>query len=236
MDEIKALWNWSPGLALSDADLSRIGQWKQGLYLPVVERLLDREPESRLAAVTCLGNLPLDQQAAPAAKLINDKDVRVKVQVLVSFGQRSAILPEEDILPLLHDNFNPAVPDLARRILKGRGLSDELISLGRQVYDPNPAKRIAAIPSLKDRTDIDPTVWLLFLSRDTDESVRLTSLNALAGREQPEVRERMAEMAKFDASKAVKQKAQALLISSRDSTVENLPPLPTTTGLKMKAN
>jgi len=96
---------------------------------------------------------------------------------------------------------------------------------------------MSAIPFLKDRQDIDPTVWLIYLSRDAEESVRLRAVDAFAKRLTPEAKKRLAEMAESDTSKNVRDAAEKLLPEG-ESTAD-LPPLPSSvpgTGLKIKAN
>ena len=120
-------------------------------------------------------------------------------------------------------------------ILKTRGLSREQIGLGRLIFHPKPELRASVIPLIRKRTDIDPVIWLLQLSRDTEESVRVGALEALAGRITPEVRARIAEMAASDRSSIVR-KAAVKLISPPGETTAALPPLPGSTSLNPKAN
>ena len=59
------------------------------------------------------------------------------------------------------------IRDTATTVLKARGLNQELISLGGLLVSPKPAQRCSVISLIKNRTDIDPVVWLLQLSHDT---------------------------------------------------------------------
>src|SRR5207248_10651198 len=60
---------------------------------------------------------------------------------------------------------------------------------------------------LRNRTDIDPVVWLLQLSHDENETVRVGAVEALAERPTPEVLQRLGEMARSDQSPLVRQAA-----------------------------
>ena len=91
------------------------------------------------------------------------------------------------------------------------------------------------IPLLKDRTDVDPVIWLIQLSRDPVEMVRISSIEALANHKTPTVQRRLAEMARSDGSAAVRQ-AASKLVPSRRGDHAALPPLPGSSSLNPKAN
>jgi HEAT repeat protein len=103
------------------------------------------------------------------------------------------------------------------------------------MYHPKPELRASVIALIRERTDIDPIVWLLELSRDSDASVRARAVDALAGRLSPEVRRRLAEMAKSDQSPEVRQAASKIVPPNSEKTVA-LPPLPGSPSLNPKAN
>ena len=143
------------------------------------------------------------------------------------------LLSEDAILPRLYDP-SPAVVLIAERVLKARGLSADQIGLGRLVFHPRAEMRASSITLLLPRTDIDPIVWLLLLSHDRDESVRSRALEALAGRDTPEVARRLREMAQTDESPKVRA-AAAKVAPAPPSTVA-LPPLPGSPNLNSRAN
>jgi len=93
------------------------------------------------------------------------------------------------------------------------------------------------ISLIKNRTDIDPVVWLLQLSHDTDETVRIMAVQALAAQtsQTVAVKRRLAEMARFDSSEQVRQTASKFVPSSQETTA-SLPPLPGSASLNPKAN
>ena len=86
---------------------------------------------------------------------------------------------------------------------------------------------------LKSRTDIDPAVWLLRLSHDPEETVRLAAVDAMAARISPEVGQRLAEMATTDAPGRRKSASRFLPESEKTAA---LPPLPGAPSLNPKAN
>lgn len=229
------LWAWAPGRGLMPVEEQAVAQWKEGLHAPVVYLLTDPEPGARAAAVACLGVLPIDAAAEPAAAGVRDPNDLVRQQTLVSFAGRRDLMSEEDILPLL-DDPSPIVALMAEQVLKGsRGLSPEQIGLGQLVYHPRAEMRITAIPRLQGRTDIDPNVWLLHLSRDPAELVRAQAVAALAGRDSPAVRRRLEEMALTDPSAAIRATARKLVPAGTDATAA-LPPLPGSPNLNPRAN
>jgi hypothetical protein len=232
--EISKLWGWMPGRSILAKEENALADWKQGLIDPAVRRLGDREPMARAAAVACLGRLPIDAVAGQAVAYLDDpRSVEVRRQVLVSFAARPALLSEDVVLKHVFDQ-DPVIREAAELVLKSRGLTQEQISLGSMIFHPKPEIRASVIPLLKDRADVDPVVWLLQLSHDREESVRIGAVDALAARLSPEVGQRIAEMAATDKSPAVRQAASKYLPEIEKTAA--LPPLPGSPGLNPKAN
>ncbi len=144
------------------------------------------------------------------------------------------LLTDEMLLKRLHDS-DAAICEMANLILKTRGLSQELISLGGLIFSPKPDQRVSVIPLLKDRPDVDPVTWLIQLSRDSVETVRISAIEALAAHKTPAVQRRLAEMARSDGSEAVRQAARKVAPSTEETTA-SLPPLPGSASLNPKAN
>ncbi len=237
LNQVAQFWSWLPGRTPLPAEEFELASWKDGFIAQVTRRLGDREPQSRLAAIACLGKLPIDSAAAPAVAYIDDRDsAEVRQQVLASFASRPELLSDDVVLKRMYDT-SANVAEVAEIVLRTRGLTREQIGLGRMIYHPRPELRASVIPMLKDRNDIDPVVWLLQLSRDEDESVRAGAAAALAERGTPEARRRLLEMASKDASKVVRQAAGKGIMPTTDTTAA-LPPLPdaNAAGLKAKAN
>ncbi len=233
MNELKTLWRWTPQRNLLPVELTSLTSWKRQFHGSIVARLKDPEKPSRIAAVACLGLQP-DVDAEPAARHLDDPDADVRMQVLVSFVDRPALVSEEAILPLLYD-ANEFIPPMAERVLRARGLSPEQLGLGKLVVHPRADMRLTAFSFLKNRNDIDPVVWLLYLSRDREETVRMKALEELVVHTTPEARQRVSEMASGDVSPAIREKAEKLKPAG-DTTADALPPLPGTGSLRLKAN
>lgn len=232
--EIGRLWSWLPGRPMTPTEEAQLGEWKEGFHKPVVRLLGDRAPKARAAAVACLGYLPVNTAAAPALAYLDDPaSPDVRKQVLVSFARRPSLLTEDVILKHMFD-ADPTVVATAELVLKTRGLTQEQISLGSMIFHPKAAIRASVIPLLKERTDVDPVVWLLQLSRDADEQVRIGAVEALASRLSPEAGQRLAEMATTDKSPAVRRAASKYLPESEKTAA--LPPLPGSPALNPKAN
>ncbi len=239
LTEVQVHWNWLPGRAMTPNEESILSEWKDAFIHPSTRCLGDREPRSRAAAVVCLGAAAIDSIAAPAAAYVEDpENGGVRYKALMTFANRPSLLSEDAVLKRLHDK-ETGVADLAELILKGRGLTKDQIYLGRQMDDPHPEVRAAVIPLIRDRTDIDPVVWLLQLSRDGDETVRGKAAEALADRESPEVDRRLNEMANSDVSPAVRASAAKLvakLVKAAAANLPNLPPTATSSSLSIRAN
>jgi HEAT repeat protein len=228
------LWLWSTGCSMTRAEEQAVASWKSSFYDDVVKSLAGPPTPTRLQAIACLGALPIDAKVTPAVALLNDPDFSTRLGVLSAFANRPRVLTEEAILPLLHDPI-PDLRGLAERILKARGLSADLIGLGKMVTHARAEIRASAIPLLLGREDIDPVVWLLRLSGDADESVRLRAIEAFTGRITPDVVLRLREMAAADESSTVRAAAARLTPAAEGPTVA-LPPLPGTPGLLPRAN
>jgi len=231
--EISRLWLWIPGRSLMPFEEQTLAEWKGALSAPVVRCLASRDDQTRMAAVACLGALPIDSVAVAAVAYVDDNSAYVRKQTLSSFSQRSLLLTDEMLLKRLHDD-DPTIREIASLILKTRGLSQELISLGGLIFSPKPQQRVSVIPLLKDRTDVDPVTWLIQLSRDPLEMVRLSAIEALAVHQTPSVQRRLAEMARSDGSAAVREAARKLVPTVEETA--SLPPLPGSSSLNPKAN
>jgi HEAT repeat protein len=237
LNETGRFWVWIPGRSLIPAEEDALARWKEDLHHPIVRCLASSDFRTRLAAIACLGNLPIDAFAAPAVPYIEDgTSVDVRRQALVSFAQRPSLLTEDMLLKRLHDS-DPSIRETVAIVLKARGLSQELISLGGLLVSPKPQQRASVISLIKDRTDIDPIVWLLQLSHDADETVRIQAAQALAAQKTQtvSVKRRLAEMARSDSSEQVRQTASKFVPTIEETTAA-LPPLPGSSILNPKAN
>ncbi len=234
LGEVAKSWAWLPGRSITPVEENTLANWKDGLYPPVIRCLGNRDARTLVAAVACLGNLPIDHAAAPAIAYIENSNSDVRKQTLISFARRNLLLTDDMLLKRLHDE-DALNRETAAVILKTRGLTQEQIRLGGLIFSPKPQERISVIPFLKDRKDIDPVVWLLQLSRDAEEMVRISAIEALAAHKTPSVHKRLAEMARSDRSPVVRESASRVVPTSQETTA-SLPPLPGSPNLNPKAN
>ena len=236
LNEVGSHWNWLPGRVMTPLEEETLADWKESFYEPAKRCLSDREPKSRAAAVVCLGALPIDEKAAPAVANAEYPDNGgVRYRTLMTFANRPSLLSVDTVLKRLHDT-EPGIPELAELILKGRGLSKDQIFLGKQIFNPHPEIRASVIPLIRERTDIDPVVWLLQLSHDAADTVRGKAVEALVDRESPEVDKRLKEIASTDTSASVRAAAGKHVAKSVGETTAALPPLPGSPNLNPKAN
>lgn len=236
LTEIARLWNWLPSQTMTPLEEITLAEWKDAFRDPATRRLGDRDPKGRAAAVICLGSSPIDAMAALVAPYIDDPDNGgVRYHTLKVLAGRPNLLSEDAILRRLHDN-EPGLPELAEIVLRTRGLTKEQIFLGRQLYHPKPEVRVSIVPLVRERTDIDPLVWLLQLSHDSDENVRAKAAESLVGRISPEAIERLREMAASDPSPSVRSAAGKSVETTVAEATASLPPLPGSTNLNLKAN
>jgi len=234
LDEIGRLWVWVPGRSLMPIEEQTLAEWKGGLHPSVLRCLASPDATTRMAAVACLGALPVDSAAAPALAYLDDISADVRQQAIASFSQRNLLLTDDMLFKRLHDE-NLTIRESAGLILKIRGLTQEQISLGGLMYSERAEQRLSVIPLLKNRTDLDPVVWLIQLTRDPVETVRLNAVEALASHNTPSVQRRLCEMARSDSSQAVRR-AAAKLAPPIEETTASLPPLPGSSALNPKAN
>jgi len=233
MSDIARLWVWSPGRSLTPVEEKTLADWKEAFHTPVVQQLADMRPVLRAAAVACLSELPIESAAAPAVAYLNDPSAEVRGQVILAFGDRPSLVSDEMLLRHLADS-DRRIPTMVERVLKGRGLTQEQIGLGGMIVHSRPEVRESVIPLVKDRTDIDPVTWLVYLSRDELDTVRMKAFEALAGRDSPDARQRLAEMAISDPSIEVKKMAGRLIFPGEETA--SVPPLPGSSSLTPKAN
>jgi len=236
LEQSRRVWAWMPGRSMTPVEEDALASWKEAIHRPIVRCLANQDTFTRIAAIYSLGHLPIDAAAEPAVAYLEDSNPAVRRQVLISFTSRPSLLTIDMLLGRLHDS-DDAIRDTAAAALKVRGLTQELIGLGGLMTSPRADQRASVIALIKDREDIDPVVWLLQLSRDEDESVRIHAIEALAARKDQTatIKRRIVEMAQSDSSAQVREAAGKLMPSPEETTA-SLPPLPGSSLLNPKAN
>lgn len=235
--ELGRFWKWSPGRELeTTGELDYVAEWKEAIYIQLVRALGDADGSVRARAVGAISALPIDVKAATAAARINDPSFEVRLYVLAGFADRRNLLDDEAVVALLYDPV-PAVATAAENTLKQRGLTPEQIGLCKLIVHPLSHMRASVIPMLQTRTDVDPTIWLVFLSRDKDVNVQMKAVEALGAVKDEEARRRLAEMA-IDPKLApdIREAAAKLAPPGAVATTVALPPLPGSASLNPRAN
>ena len=233
--EVSRLWVWIPGRSLTPFEEQTLGEWKGAIHVPVVRCLAAPDPETRIAAVACLGALPIDSAAASAVAYVDDPIADVRKQTLSSFSQRNLLLTDDLLLKRLHDDDaqppRDGEPDLEdQRIVAGTDQSGRL--------DLQPATRAARLgdSSLEEpnrprsRHLADPA----FARSRRDGSDELD--RGIGEHKEPSVQRRLAEMARSDGSPAIRQAASKVVPPADGETTAALPPLPGSSSLNPKAN
>lgn len=148
-------------------------------------------------------NFDLLVQVVP---LLNDPKPEVRQAALLALGPAPEVLATDDLLLWLHDP-DPAVRKLCETALRGRGLPDKHVQLGRFLTDAKPAQRLQVLNLLK-QSDLEPGIWLRRLSHDRVPAVRAAAVRAAA--EQPfiDLADRLEQMAQDDPSPTVRQLAR----------------------------
>jgi len=152
--------------------------------LPEVVPLLD-DPEAdvRWAAMLILGPLP-DAKKGAAPPLVSS----------------------DDLLRWLHDP-DERVRDRCRMSLSARGLSDQVIRMGKTLTDPDPMVRLQLLLDLPARENIDMLVWLRRLSNDSSSAVRAGAAR-VAAEQHVDFAERLEQMSQSDPDGSVRKIAE----------------------------
>jgi hypothetical protein len=94
--------------------------------------------------------------------------------------------------------------------LKRRGFGDRELGLARRWFDPDPQARRRLARLLPEMPGLDAVPWLLELSRDADAEVRLTALTLLATTGDPDLVEKVQELARGDPDPRFQRLAERL--------------------------
>ncbi len=236
LTEVGRHWNWLPGRAMTPAEERTLAEWKDAFHTPALRCLGDREPKSRAAAVVCLGQLPIDSMAAPAAAYVDDPEIGRRPLQGPDDLRQPARPPERGRRAPAAPRHRARHPRAGRADPQGAGPDQ-----GPDLPRPPDVQPHGRDPGLGDplapRADRHrPVVWLLQLSHDGDETVRAKAAEALADRDTPEVDKRLREMASTDASAAVRTQAARGVAKLTSQTTAALPPLPGSPSLNPKAN
>jgi HEAT repeat protein len=160
----------------------------------------------RLRAIQ-LAMRPEIHDLEPVRILLCDEVPEVRHAALLALGRATDIVSDDELLHLLHDP-DAEVKRLCRTALRGRGLRESDVQLGRLFASPQPADRLQLLSLLHDDGELDVSTWLQRLSRDPCPAVRAAAARAAGEQQVVALRERLAEMAASDPDLTVRPIAQ----------------------------
>jgi hypothetical protein len=164
----------------------------------------DADAENRALAVHCAarGEARLLPQLVP---LLDDPAPAVRRAALEALGPAGDAVTTDDLLRSLHDS-DEDVRRLCEATLRGRGLRNEDVALGRLLSDPRAGARLQVFETLRRVNDLEPGVWLRRMSNDPAAAVRAAAVRA-AGESPVDLTDRLTQMAQNDPSPTVRQLA-----------------------------
>lgn len=117
---------------------------------------------------------------------------------------------ETDVLMRWLQSVSAATAARAEAALRRRGFTDVEVELARRLFDPDPDVRVELARTLPKLASIDPTPWLLWLSRDPHAEVRVAAIGLMATTNDPALHDRIRQMAREDSDAAVQRIARRL--------------------------
>lgn len=144
--------------------------------------------------------------------LLDDSAPDVRRAAILALGPAPEALATDDLLRWLHDSDDD-VRRLCETALRGRGLPDQQVRLGKFLTDARPEARLRVLDLLRQAHDVEPAAWLRRLSHDPVAAVRAAAVRAAVEQPQVDLRDRVEQMAQDDPSATVRQLAQYYLRS-----------------------
>lgn len=175
--------------------------------------LRDVESDNRVRALRLAidPHVDLREQVVP---LLRDPAPEIRRAAMIVLGPAADTIATDDLLEWMHDP-DPEVRRLCESSLKGRGLHDDQLRLGRLLTDPSMAERLKVIDALQDslrhNSDVEPGVWLRRLSHDPAPAVRAASVRMAADQSLVDLSDRLEQMCQDDPSPTIRQLARYYL-------------------------
>ena len=147
------------------------------------------------------------------AVLLSDPAVEVRRAAIAAVGPPDRAVPDETLLPCLHD-ADPEVRQRCKEALTDqRGLKPIHLKLGGLLTHPNFLVRVQVLDELRElqrqedennvKNPVDAGVWMSRLSHDPMPSVRAAAACAMAQAGRDACKRRLGEMARDDPSPTV---------------------------------
>src|SRR5262249_6948990 len=100
---------------------------------------------------------------------------------------------------------------ICEALLRGRGMTEEHLKLGRLLTDAHPSVRLQVLDYLRTDSDLEPGVWLRLLTADPEPAVRVAAVRAAVAHPLVDLSDRIDQMTRSDPSPTVCQIARYYL-------------------------
>jgi hypothetical protein len=173
--------------------------------------LRDADPQTRIRAIRlAAGNEGLGLLEA-VVPLLDDADPKVRCEaMLAARNAPEAVVKTDHLLRWLHDPDDD-VRRICEALLRGRGMTEEHLKLGRLLTDPRPSVRLQVLDYLHPDSDLEPGVWLRLLTADPEPAVRVAAVRAAVADPLVDLTDRIDQMTQGDPSPTVCQLARYYL-------------------------
>jgi hypothetical protein len=165
----------------------------------------DEESANRIAAIR-LASHPEVSLLQPATGLLDDGDPQVRRAAMLAVGSAPEAISNDDLLRWLHDP-DQEVERLCEAALRGRGLQEAQLKLGRLLTDPHPRTRLQVLDYVRHHSELEPGLWLRRLSHDPAAAIRAAAVRTAAEMRLVSLADRLDQMAATDPSPTVRQMA-----------------------------
>jgi len=171
--------------------------------------LRDEEADNRLHAIH-LASQPSFNMLEQVVGLLRDPRPDVRRAALLAVGPVPEVMATDDLLAWLHDP-DANVRRVCEGALRGRGLRDDQIKLGRLMTAADAQTRLQVLECLSQTPGLEPAVWLRRLSHDPVPAVRAAAVRAAAEFPEVDLADRLEQIIQNDPSPTVRQLANYYL-------------------------
>jgi hypothetical protein len=201
------------GLAAQSMERQRPSQERHACRELTRSCLRDEEPANRISAIRLASNVSVGL-LQPTAELLEDPVPEVRQAAMLALGSAPEAMPTDDLLRWLHDP-DAGVRRLCESALRGRGLQEHQMRLGKLLTDDRPQMRLQVLDYLRHHADLDPGVWLRRLCNDPAAAIRAAAIRSAADQKVDSLGDCIRQMAQADPSDSVRQMAVFYLSSQK---------------------
>jgi hypothetical protein len=196
-------------LRSSKPGASGLPPWLESCQQLARAALKDSMPQNRIKAIQ-LAQHPGVNSLEEVVPLLGDSAPEVRQVAMLAVGSAPDVIADDDLLYYLHDS-DAKVRQLCEIALRGRGLRDNQLKLGKLMTDRRPEVRLEVLEHLRRANDLEPGAWLRRLSHDSSSAVRAAAVRAAAEQPLVDLKDRLEQMVQNDPSPTVQQLAQYYL-------------------------